>query len=90
MAPRGCFVTCAAAAQVQRVHAAACASGLGIVRRREVVPRAGKRALFSVYAMEQARAGGSMVVEAPLVVREANGRRTEAFRALRLELGMPP
>jgi len=90
MAPRGCFVTCAAAAQVQRVHTAACATGLRIVRRREVVPRAGKRALFSVYAMERARVGGSMVVEAPLVVREANGGRTEAFRALRLDLGMPP
>ncbi len=89
LAPQGHFVACAATAQRERVYAAASAAGLQIVRRRDVVPRAGKPALFSVYAL-RAHSGGSAIVEAPLVVRETDGRRTEACRVLRRELGMPP
>jgi tRNA1(Val) A37 N6-methylase TrmN6 len=87
LAPDGWFVTCAGALQEERVAAGAAAAGLGIVRRRDVVPRAGKSPLFAVYAM---RAGGSpTVVEPPLVVRDAAGRWTSPFRDLRSAMGLP-
>jgi tRNA1Val (adenine37-N6)-methyltransferase len=89
LAPAGCFVVCEAAAHGAVVEAAAERAGLSIVRRRDVVPRAGSAALFSVYAM---RRGGSpaAVAEVPLVVRDRLGRRTDEFRRLRAELGLPP
>jgi tRNA1(Val) A37 N6-methylase TrmN6 len=89
MAPGGRFVACEAAAHVERVTRAAAAAGLGVERRRDVVPREGKAPLFSVYAMRRAPAGAT-AIEPPLVVRDRGGRRTEAFRLLRDEMGMPP
>jgi tRNA1Val (adenine37-N6)-methyltransferase len=89
LAPGGRFVVCEAAAQTARVAAAAEGAGLGTVQRLDVIPRAGKAALFSVYAMRAAPAD-RIVVEPPLVVRDARGRRTEAFVAVRRAMGMPP
>jgi tRNA1Val (adenine37-N6)-methyltransferase len=85
----GRFVACAAASRAPRVAAAAGAAGLAIARRRDVIPRAGKPALFSVYAMSRGTRS-AVVVEPPLVVRDAAGRRTMAFHTLREEMGMPP
>jgi tRNA1(Val) A37 N6-methylase TrmN6 len=90
LAPGGRFVVCAAAAHVARVQRAADAAGLGVVRRRDVIPREGKPALFSVWAMRRAADAAPSVVEPPLVVRDRAGRRTDAFRAVRAEMGMPP
>jgi tRNA1(Val) A37 N6-methylase TrmN6 len=91
LAPGGRFVVCASAAQGERVVESARESALGIVRRLDVVPRAGKAPLFSVYAMaridESSRPPRS---DPPLVVRDAQGNRTEAFRAVRRDMGMPP
>jgi tRNA1Val (adenine37-N6)-methyltransferase len=89
LAPGACFVVCEAAAHGTFVEAAAGRAGLAIVRWRDVVPRAGKAPLFSVYAM---RVGGSRVraADAPLVVRDRLGRRTDEFRRLRAEMGLPP
>jgi len=89
LAPGGCFVACAAAAAVERVAAAASAAELAIARRLDVVPRAGKAALFSVYAMRREKEEGT-VVEGPLVVRDVAGGRTRAFGAVRRAMGMPP
>src|SRR5262249_29901018 len=88
MAAAGTFVACAGAGQDARVAAAAVGAGLAIVRRRDVIPRAGKSPLFSVYTMQ--RRAGTPVVEPALVVRDAAGRRTAAFRAVRRDMGMPP
>jgi len=88
MAAAGTFVACAGAGQDARVAAAAVGAGLAIVRRRDVIPRAGKSPLFSVYTMQ--RRAGPPVVEPALVVRDAAGRRTAAFRAVRRDMGMPP
>lgn len=89
LAPGAVFVTCAGWLQLDRVAADAARAGLAIHRRLDVVPRAGKAPLFSVYAM---RAPGS--AHAPnvdtLVVRGASGERTARFRALREDMGMPP
>jgi len=82
------FVTCAGAGQAARVEAGAVAAGLGIARRRDVVPRQGKNPLFAVYAL--CRNAGERVVEPPLVVRDGDGRRTAEFEALRAAMGMPP
>ncbi|HYY05809.1 MAG TPA: hypothetical protein VE997_04480 [Candidatus Limnocylindria bacterium] len=90
LAPGGRFVACAAAAQVRRVAEAAAAAGLHLTRRLDVIPRAGKPALFSVHTMRAGRGGGEPALDPPLVVRDAAGRRTPMFRALRARMGMPP
>jgi tRNA1(Val) A37 N6-methylase TrmN6 len=91
LAPAGVFVVCEQAAQDDRVHAAARAAGLAVLRGCAVVPRAGKRPLFSVHAMGRAPgAVGRTAVRSPLVVRDARGRRTPEFHRVRAALGMPP
>jgi tRNA1(Val) A37 N6-methylase TrmN6 len=87
--PDGVFVTCAQARQHERVHAAADEAGLVVTHALEVVPRAGKPALFAVFALR--RGGGGPTVRLPaLVVRDAGGTRTAAFRSVRAEMGLPP
>jgi tRNA1(Val) A37 N6-methylase TrmN6 len=90
LAPGGRFVTCAAAAQRDRVRAAAAAAGLAVERRLDVIPRAGKPVLFAVYALRRAAEVARTTVAPPLVVRDARGRWTEAFAAVRRQMGMPP
>ncbi len=90
LAPGGRFVACAAAAQLRRVSEAATAAGLHVTRRLEVIPRAGKAALFSVHVMRRGPSASSPALDPPLVVRDAAGQRTPAFRALRERMGMPP
>lgn len=86
----GRFVVCAAAAQDGRMMSAAHDAGLAVERRRDVIPREGKRALFSVYAMRPNATADAAAVEPPLVVRDRAGHRTAAFRAVRETMGMPP
>jgi tRNA1(Val) A37 N6-methylase TrmN6 len=88
LSPTGVFAVCAPTVQLDRVPAAAAAAGLTIVRRQEVIPRAGKPPLFSLFALQREEA--PLHWEAPLVVRDERGRRTEAFVELRGEMGMPP
>ena len=90
LAPGGRFVACAAAAQLRRVSEAAIAAGLHVTRRLEVIPRAGKAALFSVQVMRRGPSARTPALDPPLVVRDAAGQRTPAFRALRERMGMPP
>jgi tRNA1Val (adenine37-N6)-methyltransferase len=90
LAPGGCFVACHAAAQTARVESAAATAGLAVVCRRDVVPRAGKAALFSVFALRRRVEVGESRVLAPLVVRDTQGQRTAEFRTLRQQMGMPP
>jgi tRNA1Val (adenine37-N6)-methyltransferase len=90
LSPDGVFVTCAGAAQAARVEVAAAGAGLVIERRRDVVPRAGKAALFGVYAIGCRAPEARPVVEPALVVRDRRGRRTDGFRQVRSAMGMPP
>jgi len=90
----GRFVTCAGGGHLGRVEAAVARAGLAIERRLDVVPRAGKPALFSVYAIcqraNQRRSGVDRNdAAASLIVRDAAGARTEQFQALRRSMGMP-
>jgi tRNA1(Val) A37 N6-methylase TrmN6 len=86
LAPDGVFAVCEQAAQATRVAGAAAATGLTIVRSRAVVPRAGKPALFAVYAMAR---GGRTAALPPLVVRDARGAWTPEFRQVRAAMGLP-
>jgi tRNA1(Val) A37 N6-methylase TrmN6 len=86
--PGAPFVGCAPTLQRDRVLAAATGAGLHVDRWRDVVPRAGKAPLFSVFALRGHVA--ETIVEPPLVVRDRQGRRTGEFIALRAAMGMPP
>jgi len=89
LAGNGLFVACEQDAQTPRVHAAARAAGLSVVRSLPVVPRDGKAPLFSVHAMHRDLDATCERLPA-LVVRDRHGARTPAFRALRADMGMPP
>lgn len=99
LSPGAPFVVCEAWSQRERVAPAADAAGLTIAWRQDVVPRTGRAPLFSVYVMRAAHAGGppptaigmdDATIAPPLVVRDAAGRRTSAFAAVRVAMGMPP
>ncbi len=88
LAPGAPFVVCAGTLQESRVRQAASSVGLCITRRRDVVPRAGKGTLFALYVM-RAMPADEARAEPPLVVRDARGAWTPAFRAVRRAMGMP-
>lgn len=90
LAPGGRFVSCASAAQRDRVANGAAGAGLAITSRLDVVPRAGKPPLFCVYGMALAAEGAGAARTGTLVVRDGAGHRTLAFGILRAEMGMPP
>ncbi len=90
LAPSGSFVTCAGGHQHARVERAAALASLAITRRLDVIPRAGKDALFSVYVMRHRVRAADRRIDPPLVVRDATGARTAAFREVRAAMGMPP
>lgn len=86
LAPEGTFVLCGAAGQRARLFAAAERLGLHVARLVSVVPRAGKPALIFSAALRRMPV---RLEEEQLVVRGTDGQWTDAFRALRLEMGMP-
>jgi hypothetical protein len=66
-------------------------AGLAIAARRDVIPRAGKAPLFTVWTMRIASEPAPPAQTEPaIVVRDATGRRSDAFRTLRADMGMPP
>jgi tRNA1Val (adenine37-N6)-methyltransferase len=90
LASNGRFVVCAAAAQEPRVFRGATAAGLGIVTQVDVMPRAGKAALFTVYVMSaDGHRSAAAVRRTALVVRDRRGQWTSEFVALRDAMGMP-
>jgi tRNA1(Val) A37 N6-methylase TrmN6 len=86
----GRFIVCMAAAREARTHAAARRADLRVLHTLDVIPRAGKPALFSVYVMGRSGGASSGGVPSALVVRDRRGERTDAFRRLRQQMGMPP
>ncbi len=84
----GRFVMCASVLQRERVREGARAAGLDTLRCVEVVPRAGKDALVLVTVMTPGDGRWPEAVET-LTVRTAEHQWTEAFRAVRRDLGMP-
>ncbi len=84
----GTFVFCEGAGQHARVDAALAASGLFLWRAQDVVPRAGKAPLVSLFAA--GRAGRVAARVPPLVVRGDDRQWTADFLAVRDAMGMPP
>jgi len=83
------FVACEAWNQRERVQPAAEAAGLRLVRWQEIVPREGKEPLLCIFAMRAEAEAEPLRTLPPLVVRNALGRRTPAFVAVRTVMGMP-
>ncbi len=91
LAPSGALVVCADARTPERVERAAEGCALAPVARLDVVPAAGKGALFSVWTLLPAAATASMTfVRAPdFVARDAAGRRSAQALALRRFFDLP-
>jgi tRNA1Val (adenine37-N6)-methyltransferase len=89
LSPGAPFVGCAASRQRDRVARAAEAAGLALVSWRDVIPKEGKDALFSVYTARRRGEAGACVEEPALVIRGRDGRFTGAFEAIRRAMGIP-
>jgi tRNA1Val (adenine37-N6)-methyltransferase len=83
------FVACEAWIQRDRVEPAAHDAGLRLVRWRDIVPKAGKTPLLSVFAMRRKDQAEPLRVDPPLIVRDQLGRRSDEFRLIRAAMGMP-
>jgi len=90
LARGGAFVVCEQAAQDARVHAAAAGAGLAMVHTLPVVPRSEKPPLFSVHELRWRAEARPHEALPPIVVRDRGGARTDAFRTVRAEMGLPP
>lgn len=77
----GVLVVCGDASRPERAIAGAAAAGLYLRSRRDVVPRQGKRALFSIWTAS--KEAGEAIVRAPIVARDAAGQRAPIQRELR-------
>eukprot|EP00968_Pinguiococcus_pyrenoidosus_P002418 scaffold135_cov249-Pinguiococcus_pyrenoidosus.AAC.2 len=105
----GLFVVVESSLANDRVYEGAIRAGLQIVSQMDVIPRAGKPPLFSLFALQKRRNAvgeacpGKIVAplhaEAALhigmeyetfVVRDASGRRSEAYLAMLSQVGFPP
>ena len=82
MAEGGRFCLCHAAAD-ERPEAAIRAAGLALLRRQDVVFRRGRAPTIALYTCAWS---GTRADAPPLVVREADGRWTAAYLALREEM----
>ncbi len=72
-----------------RIDAAAAADGLAVVDRLHVAFKQGRPAALVLCALQ--RAGAPVAASRPaLVLRDTDGRRSEAFRAVRRAMGFPP
>ncbi|MBK8256950.1 MAG: SAM-dependent methyltransferase [Polyangiaceae bacterium] len=83
------FVACAAGFQRKRVERAALGAGLVLSGWKDVFPKPGKPALFSVFSMHKPHAGVRFVEQSPLYLRGENDRFTVEHDLARHELGIP-
>jgi len=93
LAPEGRFVLCAAYGQSERIEAAAAEHGLCILRRVDVVPRAGKTPLLVLHVLRRLADGGPAPGGArhdAITVRDTHGQWTPDFLPIRTEMGLPP
>lgn len=91
LAPEGIFALVMDGRQRDRVLAGAHAAGLAILSIRDVVPREDKPPLMVLAAMTHAAtATEAPREEPPLMLRDRAGVRTDEFREIRRQMGMPP
>jgi len=86
LTPDGVVVLCSDGRAPERVTRGAAAAGLVPVRRLDVVPKAGRSPLFSVWTC--AREGRGAHEHEVLVMRDEKGERTAASEAMRREFGL--
>lgn len=86
--PDGLFVFCFPWQQKQRALQAARGEGFAVVTHRDVIPREGLPALFSLFACRLGQHSESQ--EQPFLVRHSDGTHTEAMHAVRARFGWPP
>jgi tRNA1(Val) A37 N6-methylase TrmN6 len=87
LSPEGVAVVCADGRAPERVLTGAAAASLSPIRRVDIVPRAGRATLFSVWTCARASRGALEHVE--VVMRDEAGERTEASRDMRQTFGLP-
>ena len=88
LAPGGWFVFCFPSPQKARALAAVASAGLSVTRLRDVIPRAGLPALFSLFACRHASEAGERVSDdAPLVVRTEDGQLSAKMQQVRRGFG---
>jgi tRNA1Val (adenine37-N6)-methyltransferase len=95
LAPGGLFACVFPEEQRARVEAAARSAALVIVRRRPIVFREGEAPLVTLFGMTRAadlpeRMRDRTWVEAPLVIRAADGSVHPEYLAVKLSIGFPP
>lgn len=92
VAPGGRVVVCCDARTPERPLSGAKEAGLVALKQREVVPRAGVRALFTVWTFARAEdaPGATLELTEPLVIRDADGVRTAQARAMRVFFDVEP
>lgn len=90
LAPAGVFVVVFDGRQRERLEEAAKNAGLSIFRLRDVVSNAGCDPLIVLAAMARPSEVPAFIEEPPLLLRGEGGRRSQEFRDLRAEMGLPP
>ncbi|HEY4104107.1 MAG TPA: methyltransferase [Polyangiaceae bacterium] len=83
----GWFVFCFPSVQTERALAAVASAGLAVVRRRDVIPRQGRPALFSLFACRRLVGAPRSVVDPPFVVRSETGELSPAMCEVRRDFG---
>jgi tRNA1Val (adenine37-N6)-methyltransferase len=86
LSDEGVVVLCADGRSPERVVRGAAAAGLEPVRRLDVVPKAGRSPLFSVWTC--ARAPRGALEHVAVIMRDERGERTEASQAMRRAFGL--
>ena len=93
LASGGLFACVFPEEQRERLERASAAASLAIIRRRPVVFREGEPPLLGLFAMSGSSdvpAGLGTWVEAPLIVRAADGSVHPEYSAVKLSVGFPP
>jgi len=91
LAPGGRFVFCFPSVQRERAVRACEAAALPVVSLRDVVPRAERAPLFTLFACchaAEAGASAATIVEPAYIVRDASGVQTDEHAAARALFGM--
>ena len=87
---QGLFVLCFPFAQKERALAALRAEGFTRIAHRDVVPREGLPALFSVFSCRAVVGAPEEAQDEPFVVRNADGTHTQAMHDVRARFGWAP
>lgn len=86
LAPEGVMVLCGDARAGERVERGAAAAGLAIGARRDVIPHAGRPALFAIWTLSRHIVPRAL---STLTIRDAAGQRTDEAIALSEFSGFP-